>query len=329
MKDLDTIIKRGEAYFEEGLFGRVIASCGEAIAAGQSSSQLYVLRAKAYVAKAREDAGRAPADKEAYERWAEAFSRGQGLRLALEDALRAVALDASNPEAYFGLGIILLDKRDWSGGIAALDKCLALTPDDVEARYWKAVAYDEMGDLRSALAELDALVAAAEDYADAWNFRSQLRASRLDLDGALADVTRALELEAEAPEFHLQRGKVLSQIAEKPEWADRAGEAVTALTEALRLAPGLPEAYEWRAYARLQAGDDRGELEDLDALIKLEPDNADAFRNRYECRTALGDRSGAALDWLYYCQLKPGASAGPLAEAARGAYSSFKKLHGN
>jgi tetratricopeptide (TPR) repeat protein len=329
MKDLDTILKRGEAYFEEGLFGRVITSCGEAIAAGNSSSQLYCLRAKAYVAKAREEAGRAPADEEAYERWAETFSRGAGLQLALEDALRAVALDAANPEAYFGLGIILMDKRDWAGGIAALDKCLALTPDDVEARYWKAVAYDEMGDLEAAQAELDALLAVTDSYADAYNFRSQVRLAALDFEGALADVTRALELEPDEAEFHLQRGKTLSQMAEKPEWADRISEAINALSEAVRLAPELAEAYDWRAFARLQAGDDRGELADLNALINFEPANADAYRRRYECRQACGDRAGAALDWLFYCKLDPRAMLAPGAEASRQARASFLKLRGN
>lgn len=329
MKDLDTIIKRGEAYFEEGLFGRVISSCGEAIAAGSRSSQLYCLRAKAYVAKAREDAGRAPTDEAAYEKWAEAFSCGPGLQLALDDALRAVALDAANPEAYFGLGIILMDRRDWTGGIAALDKCLALTPDDIEARYWKAVAYDEMGDLASALAELDALLAGTDDYADAYHFRSQVRLAGLDFEGALADAARALELEPDEPEFHLQHGKTLSQMAEKPEWADRIGDAVKSLSEAVRLSPDMAEAYDWRAFARLQAGDDRGELADLDALLTLEPANAGAYRRRYEGRLACGDRKGAALDWLFFCKLDPAAILVPLAEASRGAQAAFKKLRGN
>ncbi|MHB0995854.1 MAG: tetratricopeptide repeat protein [Elusimicrobiales bacterium] len=329
MKDLDTIIKRGEAYFEEGLFGQVISSCGEAIAAGGSSSQLYCLRAKAYAAKAREDAGRAPEDEEAYERWAEAYSRVPELRLALDDALRAVALDAANPEAYFSLGVILLDRRDWGGGIAALDKCLALAPDDHEARFWKAVAYDEMGDPASALAELDALLAFVNSYADAYHFRSQLRAAELDLEGALADATRALELDPDEPEFHLQLGKTLSQMAEKPEYADSIGEAVKALSEAVRLAPKLAEAYDWRAFARLQAGDDRGELADLDALIALEPANAGAYRRRYEGRLACGDRNGAALDWLFFCKFDPAAILVTLSEASRAAGTAFRKFRGN
>lgn len=329
MKDLDTIIKRGEAYFEEGLFGRVISSCGAAIAAGSQSSQLYCLRAKAYAAKAREDAGRAPAGDEAYEKWADAFSRGPALQLALDDALRAVALDAANPEAYFCLGIILLDRRDWAGGIAALDKCLQLDPEDNEAWYWKAVAYDEMGDAGAARAELDALLAADDSLADAWHFRSQLRAGELDFEGALADISRALELEPKEAEFHLQRGKLLSQMAEKPEWADRINDAVQALSEAVRLAPQLAEAYDWRAFARLQAGDDRGELADLDALLALEPANADAYRRRYECRLVCGDRDGAAMDWLYFCKLQPGAIMVPLAEASRAANNAFNKFRGN
>ncbi|MDA8244019.1 MAG: tetratricopeptide repeat protein [Elusimicrobia bacterium] len=329
MKDLDTIIRRNEAYFEEGLFGRVIAGCGEAIEAGSESPLLYRLRAKAYVAKAREDAGRAPADEEAYEKWAEAFSRGPGLRLALEDARRAAELDPSDPETYFGLGIILMDLRDWTGGIAALDKCLELSPDDAEARYWKAVARDEMGEPDSALAELDGLLAADGEHADSFHFRSQLRASALDWEGALADANRALELEPSDPAFQLQRGKVLAQMAERPEWAGRLEEAIEALSEAVRLAPDLAEAYDWRAYARLQAGDEAGELADLDALVRLEPDNPDAYRRRCECRQALGDRAGAALDWLYFCGLNPAAQLIPPADAAAKARAAFKKFGGN
>ncbi len=329
MKDLDTIIKRGEAYFDEGLYARAIASYTKAIAAGAGSSQLYTLRAKAYAAKAYEEAGREPFDDEAYGKWAESLGRGAGLALALEDSLRAVALDPANPDAYYGLGAILMDKRDWTGAIAAFDKCLALQPEDAEAMYWKAAAYDELGDVPAALEVLDGLLAAGAELPGAYHLRSQLRTLQEDYEGALADASRAVELEPEEPEYYLQRGKVLSYLGEKSGGAERLAEALKDLTEALRLDPSFAEAYNWRSLAYLQAGDDGRELADLDTLIALEPGHAEAYRRRYECRLVSGDRGGAALDWLYYCRLKPGAVSEPPAEAARAARSDFRKFSGN
>lgn len=329
MNDLETIIKRGEAYFEEGLYARAIANYTKAIAAGRASAQLYTLRAKAYAAKAYEEAGRAPFDDEAYERWAEAISRGPGLRLALEDSLLAVALDPTDADAYYGLGVVLMDGRDWAGAIAAFDKCLALLPDDAEAMYWKAAVYDELGDAPAALEVLDGLLAADPGLPGAYQLRSQLRTLQEDYDGALADASKAIELEPQASEHYLQRGKVLSYLAEKPEGAARLPEAIKDLSEALKLNPAFAEAYNWRSLAYLQAGEDKLELADLDALLALEPAHAEAYRRRYECRLSCGDRGGAALDWLYYCRLKPGAVLEPPAEAARSARSDFRKFSGN
>lgn len=329
MNDLNAIIKCGEAYFEEGLYARAIANYTKAIAAGGSSAQLYTLRAKAYAAKAYEEAGRAPFDEEAYERWAAAFSRGPGLRLALEDSLRAVTLDPSDADAYYGLGAILMDRREWTGAIAAFDKCLALLPDDAEAMYWKAAAYDELGDAPAALEVLDDLLAAYDGLSGAYQLRSQLLTLQEDYDGALADASMAIELEPKEPECYLQRGKVLFYLAGKPGGAARLAEAIKDISEALRLDPASAEAYNWRSLAYLQAGEDNLELADLDALLALEPGHAEGYRRRYECRLACGDRGGAALDWLYYCRLKPGAVSEPSAEAARSARSDFRKFSGN
>ncbi len=329
MNDLDTIIKRGEAYFDEGLYARAIANYTRAIAAWADNSQLYTLRAKAYTAKAYEEAGRAPFDEDAYAKWAESLSRGGELGLALDDSLRAVALDPANADAYYGLGVILMDRRAWGGAIAAFDKCLVILPGDAEAMCWKAAIYDELGNVPAALEVLDGLLAAGAELPVAYHLRSQLRTLQEDYEGALTDASRAIELEPEGPEYYLQRAKVLSYLGEKPAGAEQLAKAVKDLSEALRLDPAFTEAYNWRSLAYLQAGDDRRELADLDALIALEPGHAEAYRRRYESRLASGDRGGAALDWLYYCQLEPGAVSEPPVEAAHVARSDFRKFSGN
>ncbi len=329
MSNIDSLIKRGEACYSEGLYDSAIASYGQAMAAGEESSQLYCLRAKAYLAKGWEAAGRAPSGEEAYEKWAAAFGDSPEVELAHADAQRAVELDPKNSDAWYGLGVILMDKRLWTRAVEAFDKCQELHPDDFEAKYWQAVAFDEMGDTARALETLDAVLAMNEDCHEACYMRAQIRADKDELAPALADIARAIELDPETPEYHLEKGRILYFMAEKPEGAARLPEAIEDFTEALRLEPEYAEAYNWRSLAYLQAGDDRRELADLDALIKLEPANAEAYKRRYDCHAACGHRAEAAGDWLYLCTLDPRAAADPFKGAAGKATEDFKKLRGN
>jgi len=329
MSNIDFLIKRGEAYFSEGLYDSAIANYGQAIAAGDHSSQLYCLRAKAYLAKAWEAAGRAPSGEEAYDAWLAAFGRKPELQLALEDALRAVSLDPKNNEAYYGLGIIQIDKGSWAEAIAAFDKCLELVPEDTEAMYWRAMAFDELGDTAKALETLGEIITVDADCSEAYYMRSQIHTAKGSYDEAMEDISRAIDLDPEAPEYYLQRGKLLSYIAEKPEGAARLEEAIEDLSQALRLDPDCAEAYNWRSLAYLQAGRDKKELKDLNALLKLEPRNADAYKRRYDCQVACGNRAEAVGDWLLLCMLNPKAVAEPIAGAARNARADFKRLCGN
>lgn len=329
MSKIDLLIKRGEAYFNEGLFDSAIANYSQAIAEGNQSSQLYCLRSKAYLAKAWEEAGRAPFDEEEYEKWAGAFDGKPGLQLALDDARQAISLDAANIEAYYGLGMIQIDKRRWAEAIAAFDKCLELNPEDSEAMYWQAVAWDELGDTAKTMEILNGIMAVTVECSEAYYMRSQLHTSKENFEEALEDITRAVNLDPESPEYYLQRGKILSYMAEKPEGAPHLADAIKDLSEALRLDPDYPEAYSWRSLAYLQAGDDKKELKDLNSLIALEPTHAEAYRRRYDCHVACGNRVEAARDWLYLCYLKPAAAADPVAEAARNARAGFKRFSGN
>lgn len=329
MSDIDFLIKRGEACFSEGLFDSAISNYSQAIAAGDGSSLLYCLRAKAYLEKAWQQAGRAPFEEEAYEKWADAFGRRSELQLALADAAQAVSLDPKNSEAYYGLGEIQVDKRCWAEAIAAFDKCLELLPEDSEAMYWRAVAFDELGDTAKALETLGEAIAADADSHEAYYMRSQILVSGGGLEEALADISKAIALDPGAAEYFLQRGKVFSYMSEKPGGAARLAEAIEDFSEALRLDPKLAEAYNWRGLAYMQAGEEKKELKDLNALIALVPGHAEGYRLRYECQAARGKRLEAAVDWLYLCFLNPKAIVAPIAEAAGSARADFKKHSGN
>lgn len=329
MSDIDSLIKRGEAFYSEGLYDSAISNYTKAITEGDRSSQLFCLRAKAYLAKAWEAAGQSPFDEEEYDVWAADFCRRPDLQLALVDAVQAATLDPENSEAHYGLGVIQIDRQCWPEAIAAFDRCLELLPGDSEAMYWRAVAYDEMGDTAKALETMGDVIKADPECSEAYYMRSQIRTAAGNLEAALEDISKAIDLDPEAPEYYLQRGKVLSYLSEKPHGAARLPEAISDLSEVLRLDPKCAEAYSWRALAYMQAGEEKKELKDLDRLLELAPHHAEGYRLRYECQAACGRRLEAAVDWLYLCFLKPRAINDTMIEAGRGARADFKKLSGN
>jgi len=84
--------------------------------------------------------------------------------------------------------------------------------------------------------------------------------------------------------------------------ATRDAGAVPACDAALRLRPGAVEALAARGRARLDAGDARGALADLDRVVRVDPDPRWRLL-RARARSALGDRDGARTDRETACQL--------------------------
>ncbi|MGB3387853.1 MAG: tetratricopeptide repeat protein [Pseudaminobacter sp.] len=92
----------------------------------------------------------------------------------------------------------------------------------------------ESYDYDRALALLDAAVAAAPDYAEAWNQRAFIRFLKEDFDGALADIERTLALEPR--HFAALSGRALVLMRQ-----GRMELAQQALREAVAIHPWLKE----------------------------------------------------------------------------------------
>ncbi|HTQ84697.1 MAG TPA: tetratricopeptide repeat protein, partial [Candidatus Solibacter sp.] len=84
-----------------------------------------------------------------------ALALGQLGKLDAEksELLQAIRCKPDYEIAYYDLGILLDDQRDFDGAIAQYKKALALKPEDVKARYNLGVAYDSKGDFVSAIRE--------------------------------------------------------------------------------------------------------------------------------------------------------------------------------
>ena len=137
--------------------------------------------------------------------------------------------------------------------------------------------------------------------AEALQQRGLVMRKQGDFDGAIADLTRSLELQPRSAPFFNDRG-----IAHflKGGATDRDA-AIRDYTAAIDADPRHAEALNNRAWARLQAGDARAALLDADQSIRLQPANGYAYDTRGHIYEALNRRDDAVRDYQRAIQLDP------------------------
>jgi tetratricopeptide (TPR) repeat protein len=125
------------------------------------------------------------------------------------------------------------------------------------------------------------------------------KAKNGDLDGAIADFNRAIELNPkdDAPYYNRAQAKRLKN--------DTAG-AIADYTRAIEVGSTNPAAYNNRGNARAENNDRDGAIADYSRAIELRPDYARAYYNRAVARKEKGDATGAAADFKHAQQLDPG-----------------------
>jgi tetratricopeptide (TPR) repeat protein len=124
------------------------------------------------------------------------------------------------------------------------------------------------------------------------------KAKNGDLDGALADFNRAIELNPkdDAPYYNRAQAKWLKK--------DTAG-AIADYTRAIDLGSTNPAAYNNRGNARAEKKDLDGAIADYTRAIELKPDYARAYYNRAAVKKDKGDATGATADFKRAQELDP------------------------
>jgi tetratricopeptide (TPR) repeat protein len=124
------------------------------------------------------------------------------------------------------------------------------------------------------------------------------KAQNGDLDGAVADFNRAIELNPkdDAPYYNRAQAKRLKK--------DAAG-AIADYTRAIELGSTNPAAYNNRGNARAENNDRDGAIADYTRAIELKPDYARAYYNRAVTKQTKGDTAGAKADFKTAEKLDP------------------------
>ena len=137
----------------------------------------------------------------------------------------------------------------------------------------------------------------AKEYFDSGLVRLQ----KEDVDGAIADMTKAIELNPRHVDAFFIRGQCLLLKGDR----DRALLDYDKVIELAPTARGVEGVYNNRSVIRLSKGDAEGALQDAQKAIELNPNYADGFSNRGLTRSILGDQAGAASDYDKALELNP------------------------
>ncbi len=238
-------------------------------------------------------------------------------------------------EYHYARGAALLDKRDCDGALADFDAAVRLNPNEAAYHGGRGmVFYQCKRDFARALDAFSQVVRLTPNDAAAWDIRSNCKKLLGDLDGAIADDTKAIQLDPKTAMYHgnraiayQEKGDRVNALADfnfevqaspnsSPAIANRGlfflniGQpdlAIADLTTAIRLDPKSSKAYANRAEAFRQKGDLDLSLADLDQAIAINPRDplnfarrADVLRYRGDFHDAIAEDDRAlALDGDY------------------------------
>jgi tetratricopeptide (TPR) repeat protein len=158
------------------------------------------------------------------------------------------------------------------------------------------------GDLDSAIADFTKAIELEPRFAEAYCHRGDARERKGDLDGAIADLTIALALDAgyrrSAAEAYNTRGH------DRDQQGDING-AIADYSKAIEIDPAFAAAYYNRGGVRSEQNDLDGAIADYSKAIELDSLFALPYNNRGYARDQKGDLKGAIADYTKAIQLDP------------------------
>jgi tetratricopeptide (TPR) repeat protein len=222
----------------------------------------------------------------------------------LEKALKA---DKKNNEINYNLGLAHQSKGDHKKAISYYDTYLkggGATPEmTAEGHNNRAIAYREVGNDDSALADYSKAIELDASNANFYVNRANLLKARGDVDGAIRDYNKAIELNPEHANAYVNRGVAYNDKQDREK-------AIADFTKAIEVDPNQIQAYYNRAvaYTAMQAFEKA--MPDLNRYIEAGGINpaalSDAYLNRGIVQYYAGDLDKAIADMSKSIELNSG-----------------------
>ncbi len=154
------------------------------------------------------------------------------------------------------------------------------------------------GDLDGAIADAERAIQLDPSLPEAWEARAEVRVARGDCDGGIADLKKELEI---VPD----RATVWADLAGVRIMRDDFEGGIADFSKAIEVDPRFVSAWVMRGSARLARSDYDGAIEDATRALELEPNLDFARVVRGNARQQRGDHEGALEDLNKAIELNP------------------------
>ena len=246
---------------------------------------------------------------------------------------RVLGREPDHPDALNLLGVILQDKGDLAGSIAALSRAVAADPEFPEAFANLARAQHAAGDPAAAKRHSQRAIALDPDLAEAHLHLARSSLALQDIAAALAAATRATTLSPHSADAHFLLGHALAKrkdyraAADAYRTADRLApdryetllslgtvlaelkqieEAVTCCRRAVALYPTDARAHVALGGALRRAEDFGGSVEALRTAVALAPERQDVWLEQADNYALMGRFDDAAESYRGVLAMDPG-----------------------
>jgi serine/threonine-protein kinase len=196
-----------------------------------------------------------------------------------------------------GQATIAMNTENDERALQLYSQIIALNP-TAEAYAGRGQIYNQQGELEAALDDLTRSLQMNEAQPDVHYHRGNVRFALGDRQGAIDDYTAAIQLQPDYVNAYVNRGSV------RADQGDEQG-AITDYTEAIQRNPNLAAAYLNRCLSRSNINDHQGAIADCSQAISLQPNSVLAYQNRGLVRRRIGDFTGAIEDFNIAIRLAP------------------------
>jgi tetratricopeptide (TPR) repeat protein len=224
---------------------------------------------------------------------------GESFTCAIESLPQQAEASANPWEAYVWRANVYSWLGEYDLAIADYSQCLKLNPHR-EGFFNRGVAYGGKEDYDAAIADCTRAIEIDHQYKAAYLNRGAAYWAKEDYDAAIADYTKIIEIDPQFKEAYLNRGAAY--------WGKGDHNAAIAdYTRVIEIDPRYASAYYNRGLVYGQLGNHEAVISDFTKDLELDPGNPGAHYHRGRAYKALGRTAEAIADFEEYLWLKPDA----------------------
>lgn len=174
----------------------------------------------------------------------------------------------------------------------------AIVTDSAEEYYNRGNSKNSLQDYKGAIADFTKAIELDIEGASAYYGRGVAKIGLQDYEGAIADNTKAIELEPKHALAYYERGFAKHSLQ------DYKG-AIADYIKSIELEPEYAISYYSRGLAKIGLQDYKGAIADNTKAIELEPEYAQAYCERGLAKDSLRDYIGAIADYTKTIEINP------------------------